>query len=261
MKALTTKNIRLKMAVLKKTILVVASMWLLFCLDGQGQAKKVHIVNAGEVPIAVIPTEERFQFPDFRQGHVFFYNGKNIPALLNYNLLYKEVQFISQEKDTLSLAEEHLLKQISIGDDLFYYDNKYGYVEIVADFTSVRLARKQGILLIAEGEEGDHAVIDGYLEPTGGMNEIRQHKRIISNIRTVNEFYNEKAKHELTLIKGVTFFLIDYNDRIHKAHKASFRKLFSRHKRMVNQYINEHTIRFHKEEDLVKLLRFCSQLE
>lgn len=246
---------------LQKMAMVIIGLWLLFEGNVQGQSRKVHIVNAGEVPTAAIPTEVRFRFPDFRQGNVYYYNRKSIPALLNYNLLYKEMQFISQGKDTLSLANEHLLRHISIGDNQFYYDPKHGYVERVADYTSIKLARKQELRLIAEGEEGDHSVIDGYLEePTAGSG-IRQHKRVISTIKTANQFYNEKAKHELTLVKGESYFLIDYNDRIHKASKANIRKLFSEHKKKLNQFIEEHTINFHKEEDLRKLLRFCDQLK
>jgi hypothetical protein len=49
--------------------------------------------------------------------------------------------FINQNGDTLALADEKIIKFITVDQDTFYYDE--GYVRIIADHGDVKLAEKQ----------------------------------------------------------------------------------------------------------------------
>src|SRR5690349_12058475 len=79
-------------------------------------------VKAGEETAESIPDSIKFLYPHFATGFVYFKDGKISRAPLNYNLLVEEIQFISTDMDTLSIADEATIKLITMNNDSFYYD-------------------------------------------------------------------------------------------------------------------------------------------
>ena len=208
-------------------------------------------VKSGETVEETIPVVQQYRYATFRNGNVSFYNGSTATARLNYNILLGEMQFIDITGDTLSLAEEHTIRYIRIGENTFYYDPRYGYVEVVAEYPAVRLGRQPSFLAVLKEKKS------AYGQSTG-----------VSSIRSYNSYATGNSrlqkldpKGDVLVAKQVTYFLVDHNHRIHRASKSSLMKLFSHQKRAIGDYLKAEAIDFDQEEDLRQLLQFCSALD
>jgi hypothetical protein len=230
----------------------------------RAQEAPSYTIHAGEIVASVIPIKEQYVYDEFQQGTVWFRNGKSLPALLNYNHLYGEMQFINSKGDTLALVEEHSLKKITIGEQVFYYMNKNGFVELLTAELPVMLARKQNLEIIRStfrlvrnsgiGTTGN--VFAG--ERDDNMNGPFNSYTHASSL-SYRKLYTHKAPGELQLAKQTSYYFVDQNERIYRAQKATLLKLFGRHKKAIEDYIDINQLDFTKEEDLKKLLSFCAQ--
>lgn len=207
-------------------------------------------VGSDEEIEKAIPTNERYRYEHFRQGTVNFHNGTKASARLNYNLLLEEIQFIDITGDTLALADEHLVKQISIGDEKFYYDEQSGFVEAIADYSPVKLAVHQKFTTINAEKMGAY-----------------EQSSAVSSIKTYKSYTTGNGQRQSLQLKGdvvlaieSTFYLVDQNNRTYKANNAALKKIFPDKKNTIRNYIKNEDIDFNSEEDLRKLLQYCSEL-
>jgi hypothetical protein len=205
------------------------------------QEAPVYTINAGEIVANVIPLNEQYFYGEFQQGTVWFRNGKSLSALLNYNHLYGEMQFINSQGDTLALVEENSLKNIAINEDVFYQVNKNGFAQLLTAHLPVKLARKQNLELI------------NIKDKLVGMN--------TSHFFSYRKVYTQATPGELQLAKQTSYYFIDQNERVHQAKKSTLLKLFGKHKKAIEQYVEKNQPNFAREEDLKKLLEFCAQLD
>jgi hypothetical protein len=222
------------------------------------QETRVYTIKAGEIVSVVIPLKEQYLYNEFQQGTVFFRNATSLPAMLNYNHLYGEMQFINTKGDTLALVEEYSLKKIAIDEEVFYYVNKAGFVEVITAHLPVKLAKKQNLEIIKSTVK-----LVGVSNSTfagGPGNNINGNSGSTYTPRlSYRKLYTQKAPGELQLAKQTSYYFIDRNERIYLAKKSTLLKLFGRHKKAIEQYVETHQIDFTREEDLKKLLSFCSQ--
>ena len=108
-----------------KTTIILSILFGCFLLTLQAQETKSIRVKADTDLKYAIPVVERYRYPQFKNGTVSFFNASPATAKLNYNFQLGEVQFLNLTGDTLSLANEQTIKQIQIGDNIFYYDVAY----------------------------------------------------------------------------------------------------------------------------------------
>jgi hypothetical protein len=73
------------------------------------------------------------------------------------------------------------------------------------------------------------------------------------------KLYTQKALVELKLAKQASYYFIDQNDRIYQAKKSTLPKLFGGHKKAIELYEETNQMDFTFEQDLTKLLTFCSR--
>jgi hypothetical protein len=205
----------------------------------RAQEAPIYTINAGEIVTSIIPIKEQYLYGEFQQGTVWFRNGRSLSALLNYNHLYGEMQFINSKGDTLALVEENSLKNIDINEDVFYHVTKNGFVEVITAHLPVKLARKQNLELIKIKVK------------LVGMNN--------SHFFSYRKVYTQETPGELQLAKQTSYYFIDQNERVHQAKKSTLLKLFGRHKKAIEDYIDTNQVDFTQEEDLKKLFAFCAQ--
>ncbi|MDJ1470768.1 hypothetical protein QNI19_09515 [Cytophagaceae bacterium DM2B3-1] len=222
------------------------------------QTDQKFVVELGQIPIRVIPFTEQYTFRDFRQGTISFHNGQIVGALLNYNRLFGEIQFIHLKGDTLSFAQEKLIQQIKIDDELFYFDQENGYVHVVTLYPSTQLAEKQ--LIELEESKGSNGRFSGYFGPTIYGNRGHRLETSEGGIIESNKLFRRKTNQTLTFHKKIYYYFIDHNNRIHKASAYAVRKIFSRYRKELNQYLIDNPINFKDPHDLHKLLTFCTHL-
>jgi hypothetical protein len=226
----------------------------------RAQEALVYTINAGEIVSAVIPLNEQYVYGEFQQGTVFFANASSLPALLNYNRLYWEMQFIDSKGDTLALVEENSLKKIAIGEELFYYVNKTGFVEVITAQFPVKLARKQNLEISRSSFKlvgPSRGVFAG--GPGNNMNGTAGTGSTHTSGLSYRELYTQKAPGELQLAMQSSYYFVDQNERIYRAQRSTLLKLFGRHKKAIEDYIDTNLLDFTEEEDLKKLLAFCAQ--
>ena len=244
-------------------ILVFAAVCLIGLLLGNpllAQSTKFFRVSTGEVPMKVLPIEAQYRFVDFRLGKVMFHNNKTATAKVNYNMLYREMQFINRQQDTLTIAEKPTVKKIVVNDIVFHYHPKYGYLEELADYATLKLASSRKLQEIRNEDLGSNSSVEGTYESNtpGSLNQLPQ--RVEFGV-TEREFYNQPARQPLTLVLLEDYYFQDFNQRWHPAQKSNIRKVFRSHQKEVTQFISEENINFTNVQDLTKLLWFCSELE
>lgn len=198
----------------------------------------------------LLPMYERYRYDSFRPGRVLYVNNTTATAPVNYNTLLSEMQFIDNRNDTLAFATEPLVKLIAVGNDLFQYDRKVGYLEILTDYDGLKLAVKQGLKSVRNEREGGYA-------QSSGASAIRTYRFYSSGNASVNQLEN---KGDILLTREKKYYLIDANNRVYPASKASFQKLFAKNKAEVNAYLARESVTFNEQESLQKLLQYLSDL-
>jgi hypothetical protein len=242
----------------KTTLAILISTLILGVSESVAQSE-IFTVKTGEIAVKVIPQHMIYRYEQFQPGNISFYNGKTLPAMLNYNHLFGEMQFIQPQGDTLSVANEQYIRQIQIGKSLFYYDPKNGYIESIATYASVQLGEKQ-VLSIQSVGAGNNGQFDGYFGPSADG--ISGHRLLTTRQRALaaNKMFTQPSEYVLHFKPEQAFFLIDHNKHIYKASSWGVRRVFARHKKAIAKYLEENPIDFKHEADLRKLLSFCSRL-
>jgi hypothetical protein len=80
-----------------------------------------------------------------------------------------------------------------------------------------------------------------------------------SHFFSYRKVYTQETPGELQLAKQTSYYFIDQNERVHQAKKSTLLKLFGRHKKAIEDYIDTNQVDFTQEEDLKKLFAFCAQ--
>lgn len=243
-----------------KTILPIIGIGLLTCGTALAQTPSVIRVKGGAGGEKSVPVADRYRYDQFYAGKVLFQNGTSAVARFNYNVLLGEMQFIDSRGDTLALANEPIVRMVGVDNpgtsaqpsrqDVFWYDPKAGYLEIITDYDVAKLAVKQGLKTVKKERRG------GY-EQSSGASAITTYQFYSGGNTSISKL---DSKGDLLLIKDKTYFIIDQNNRFYPATKASVLKLFGKHREQVTTYLTTETIDFNQEKDLQKLLNYCSEL-
>jgi hypothetical protein len=83
-------------------------------------------IEVGQRISDIVSQEMMYRFPTFHQGQVLSKNGGFSNALLNYNYLNGEMEFITG-RDTLVIVKEQKLniKRVTIDSTSFIYNNGF----------------------------------------------------------------------------------------------------------------------------------------
>jgi hypothetical protein len=236
--------------VIMKTGIIILVIFGSFSLTLKAQDSKSIRVKADTDLKYAIPVADRYRYPQFKEGTVSFYNNAPATAKLNYNFQLGEVQFLSPTRDTLSLANEQSIKQIQIGNDVFYYDVTHGYVERIADSPKACLVVKTMFKVAAVEKMAA-------MGKSSGTSSIRE----VNVLSTGNSSVQKLAsKGDIVFSKEKMYFLMDSNHRFYKTTKSGFTKLFSDHKKTIESYFQKESLDLDNEDNLKKLFQFCSTL-
>lgn len=234
-----------------KRIILVSGLWMgmhsVLC-----QSNTTILVKAGEDASKVIPQKEQLRYPQFLPGRLIYPQNKKSEVLrLNYNQLHGAMQFIDQKGDTLFIAEDsNIFKYVQIGNDLFFHDFRQGYFEMVTREGNINLLSQFRWKIIRK-----EVVVDNGYGTSASVGGTEYSSRRSGDI-------NNFVQNENTLFgKEWAYFLLGNKEKLYKATKSTFLKLFSDNKQEIQLYLKEQEIDFDKEADLRKLLEFCLSLE
>ncbi|MDQ6843944.1 MAG: hypothetical protein M3Z92_06275 [Bacteroidota bacterium] len=190
-----------------------------------------------------------YRYPAFQKGIVSFSHQPLASAMLNYNNLSGQVLFLTPEGEMLEIASPETLQYIAIGSDTFHYVEK-GYVQMLTHYPEYNLGKKE--LIKYNGKEMKGAY--GTYSSTTAASSINRYS---------DQNLNQKIPiDENTLYSMSTqYFLSDKSNKFLSVSKKNFYKLFSRQDKQLSDYLNNNTVHFNKEEDLLKLLDYLQKVD
>jgi hypothetical protein len=230
---------------------LLAGMFLLgsWCSDAQNAPKVYRLKNVDHAN-EVLAFNERFQFDQFRKGTVYLVSGGLTEAKLNYNFLFSEIQFLSPKNDTLSIDDNNLVRFVAIEKDLFYHHKNFGYVEMLKDYDGVKVCKKQGLVSIGS----EKTVGYGQYVATSATDSYN------SYVGAAGQLNKLEKKNTLIVTHRQSYVLVDKNDRFYPANKNGVLKIYPKFRKQIVAYMDEKPVDFNKENDLEKLIGFCSAL-
>lgn len=198
---------------------------------------KVYVVKEGERPESSMPFNFRFLHGYFAKGHLEFFNGKRTGiSAFNYDLLEKQIVFIGEKNDTLAIANDSGVKYLILENHRFYHDPNQGYFEILAEDSLYYLASNTKLI----SRKNTKATDEGYGGTTNGTS---------ASINLKNP--------QIIFTRLTNFFIINRNGELTAANKKGFLKIFRVHEDLISNYIKEERINFNKENQIIKLFKFC----
>lgn len=219
-------------------------IFLLLAKGVTAQDSTQFVIPVGATINEVLPTEKIYQHPQFSLGQVLYRNGTETEALLNYNILSGNVQFIGPGNDTMDISQDLLptIKKITINAHDYVYQQNY--FEQVEENSFGKLLRRQ-VYIIANREK------------MGAYNQYTSTSAISSfnNLtdRTGGFSRSLKSNEKITLALRCEYFFGDRNDNLLPATKKNLFRTFPSKKAQIEDYLKQHKVDFQDIEDLRKL--------
>lgn len=211
-------------------------------------------VHAGESIKDVLGDSVIYRYSQFKDGVVFYKDGKFSRAPLNFNSITGDMEFISSSKDTLAIANEASIKYLTIQADTFYFDKVF--IEVIHSNATAKLGRLEIIKLTDIKKEGAFGQMSSTSSISTVSNLYNDNKSFYSN----SQSYTLTERTDLSLQKESFFFIGDDMNNFLPAAKRNVDKLFSKKTSTLQPFIKENKIAFNKEDDLVELINFLGKI-
>jgi len=206
------------------------------------------VVKAGDEISDILTSDKIYQYAEFSKGKIIFRDHRTTEAMLNYNYLNSEIEFISSGKDTLAIAnhQKPTIQQIILNNDTFFYDD--GYVQQVLQTQLGKLAKRSMLIVLKKD------LVGAYGQSTNTTK--------AETIAAFRDYYGSTTKtsikglENITLVYKTEFFWGDKYSAFLPANKNNLIKLFPSKKQMISNYLKENHVDFKNSNDLKKLLLF-----
>ena len=220
---------------------------ILLCFAGKANAQErtTFKVNPGEKIIDVVPRNELYSYAGFTPGKIHLKNGTLAEALVNYNIYYNNFEFIGPKGDTLEIANEELVKMITVIKDTFYYDKTF--VKVIADYGELLLAKKQ---YFTSNRQNIGAMGTTTASSTDVYNRLSLDHGIAMNL-TLQQL--------LTLRKTEALFIGNKFGYFLPVNKKNLMEMYNNRSKEVSAYLKENSIHLSKEDDLKLLMAYFSK--
>ncbi|MFN8135782.1 MAG: hypothetical protein U0Z17_11375 [Bacteroidales bacterium] len=224
---------------------VLILMFLIICGCCSAQKKEFVTVKAGTRLLDVVPYAERYRFPGFIKGKVYYKSGTFSDARLNYNLLSGEMEYL-QAADTLSIANPDDIRMIAFAADTFFVDK--GYLELILD-GNVQVALKRFYQLkdVLKKDSYGTASPASATESYGWLQTQGQVVKLISSedrvFEKINKYYLSTA--------GSGFMLFN---------KKKVMQLFPQQEAVIKDYLKKNKVDFDSGNDLLRFAGFLQTL-
>jgi hypothetical protein len=211
------------------------------------QSKKTFVINPGEKVYDVILPADRYTYPAFLKGRVYFRNGSIGGSMLNYNKLLASLEFIDPKGDSLLLDKLEEIRYVVISNDTFFTDRiclkqiEHKGEAILAELRVIQLSNVKHIG--AMGLPTD-AAVDAFTT-------------ISSRATTLIEL----VPNQITIFKEqVIYYLGNSFGQFKQANKKNLIALFGNDNNKISGYLEKNNVNFSNEEDLRKLTIYLSTL-
>lgn len=225
-----------------KRFVVVIFLMLAKGLTAQNSTQ--FVIPAGVIVSEVLTPEKIYQHPQFVSGKVLYRNNTETEALLNYNNLSGDIEFIGPKHDTLVISKDLIVtvKKIMINGHTYVY--KEGYFEQLEENALGKLLKRQ-IYMIANREKMTAFSQFSSLSAISSINNLTD--------RTGGVSRSLKSNENITLALQSEYFFGDKNDNFLPATKKNLSRAFPSKKVQIEDYLKQHKVDFQNIDDLQKL--------
>lgn len=231
---------------MKPLLLVIAAVILLNA-GLSAQKNDLVTVKAGSKILDHFPFRERYRYPEFTPGKVYFRNNTYSAFKLNYNLLMAEMEFI-QSRDTLAIVNKKDIKYIVIDKDTFYFDKNY--LELISHPVPLKVVLNQYIKLKEIVKK------DSYGTSSSGSS-TQSYGSLPSN----GQFYKLAANEDMVFQKIREYYLSTPSSGFVPFKKKNVMQLFPKNEDDIKKYLKSNEIDFDSREDLIKFAAYLQGLK
>jgi hypothetical protein len=227
----------------KIVVLIYSILFLSVCLSAQ--KNELITVKAGTKVLDYFPVKDRFRFPEFIEGKVLFKNGVVNTAMLNYDYLTGEIEFI-QSRDTLSIIRKKELRMVLVAQDTFFFDN--GYIELISG-GKINMGLKQYVKIkdvLKKGAYGTTArgvSIESY-----------------NSMESGGKFYELIPNEDIVLENTHEYYLSIPSSGFVTFRKKNVLQLFPQKVNEIQKYLKFNKVNFDSKDDLLRLAAYLDSL-
>jgi hypothetical protein len=193
-----------------------------------------------------VPTKGIYRFPAFTEGTIVLRSGLIVSQKLNYSISVDEMHFISQQGDTLAVANPLDINFISLNGARFYYDK--GYLQSISITNNIILAFKQVLTATIQPKAA--------YNKTAGAEATKNDDFFTGN----DQKYASGANEAVSVTAKEYYFFGDADGHFSKAGKEFLFQHFQKHQEEIKVFMKTSHTNFNRLEDLLLLTRYCSQL-
>lgn len=190
--------------------------------------------------------KEVYLYPSFKEGILEYKNGKKYKSNFNYNKVIGTIQFISEKGDTLAFDDETAVKNVFIGDHVFFFGP--ACMQELVDAGKLKLVKNERLRIADKQKVGGYGIANS----TGSIESVDRINSIDRKLLDVNE--------NLLLNKTTNYYIETESYKLVPASKKNFLSLFPSRENEIKEYIKNKQINFSSEKDLIDLTGYISQL-
>ena len=229
-----------------KKIFILICLILTLITSLSAQKDELITVRSGSRILDYFPVQERYRYPQFAPGKVFFRNNTFSAFKMNYSYLFGEMQFI-QSKDTLVVVNKKDIKYIKIEQDTFFYDKVY--MELIAQKGPVMVSLNEYIKLKEVQKK------DPYGTASSGSS-IQSY----GSLPTDGKFYKLTANEDMVFQRVRDYYVSTAASGFEPYNKKGVLKLFPQNEDEIKSYLKSNDIDFKSREDLIKLTGYIQTI-
>jgi hypothetical protein len=223
---------------------------ILFC---QVAIAQQYLIKEGTRPRDTFTFTDIYLYPAFTPGKVNFKNNHVGAGMVNYNRFTGEIDFI-KDKDTLALTDPETIKNVTIGNDVFYYQIDIGFFQRMEESKDATLAKKDYLQLADRRRHpnsgSSNTASNGSYNPMISNGGGAASGLTLNMVENVDLIYRRKTEYYFANANG--FFL--------KAEKKNLLRLYRDRKDAINTYLEGHDVDFDNGESLLQLFTAINEM-
>ena len=230
-----------------KNIAIISAYVIFICATAGAQTSTERLYIKGGSNARENFMKEVFKYPSFEPGIVEYKNGQRYKSNMNYNKVLGTVQFIDEKGDTLSIANEESVKIINIDNDVFIYAPNC--------LLALKNAGKSSLYKNEKVRIADKLKTGGYGIPNS-TGTIQSYDIVDTRVN----FNKIEINESLLVSKVSTYYLENEKGEIFAASKKNVLDMYPKQEQAIKSFIKTNNVDFSKEEHLLKLTEFLSNL-
>jgi hypothetical protein len=190
----------------------------------------------------------QFLFPEFSPGIVRLKSGESFTSLMNFNTVTGNMTF-NQSGNLSDLNKPEIVDTISIQKRTFVFHEKV-FLEVLVN-APVSLFIQHRSELTSTGRPGAYGITSQSVGPTSSLSRY---------LGDDNKTYNLKLPEDYKVTPS-NYFYIRKDSILNRINsERQFLKLFPTREADIKAYINETKINIKRQEDLIRLVKYCNQI-